>query len=164
MAIVAGDIIFRLSGGASNAVQAASLGGAKSSSAASASIFDDVSSGESTAGDVEYRCVYAHNAHGSLTLTGAVAWLAANTPSATTTVDIAVGTSAVNGTEQTVANEGTAPTGVTWVAAASLGAGVALGDIPPGQHRAIWLRRTINAGTAAAADGFTLRVTGDTAA
>lgn len=164
MAIVAADIKFRLSGGASNAVQAAALGGAKSSNDASASIFDDVSSAESTAGDTEYRCVYIHNAHATLTLTNAVAWLAANTPSSTTTVDIGVGSSAVNATEQTVANENTAPAGITFVAAASLGAGVALGDIPPGQHRAVWLRRTINAATAAANDTFTLRATGDTAA
>lgn len=165
MAIVAADIDFFLSGGSGNSSAAASLGGARSTSTeATSAIFDDVTSGESTAGDVEYRCVYVKNSHGSLSLTSAVAWLPANTPSSTTTVDIAVGTSAVNGTEQTVANESTAPTGVTWVAAATLGAGVALGDIPAGQHKAVWLRRTITAGTTAATDTFTLRATGDTAA
>jgi len=164
MAILTTDIIFRLSGGASNAVQAASLGGIKSSTAASASIFDDVTSAESTAGDIEYRCVYVHNAHATLTLTSAVAWLAANTPSATTTVDVGVGTSAVNATEQTIVDENTAPTGITFVAAATQGAGTALGDIPAGQHRAVWIRRTVNAGTAAASDSFTLRATGNTAA
>lgn len=163
MPIVSTDIKFRLSGGASNAVQIASLGGAKSSTDAAAGIFDDVSSAESAAGDIEYRCVYVHNNHGSLTLTGAVAWTPTNTPSASTTVDIGVGTSAVNGTEQTVANESTAPSGITFVAAATQGAGVALGDIPFGQHRAVWLRRTVTAGAAAAADSFTLRATGDTA-
>lgn len=163
MAIIATDIKIRLSGGASNAVQIASLGGVRSSTDAAAGVFDDVTSAESAAGDIEYRCVYAFNNHGSLSLTTAIAWLAANTPSATTTIDIGVGTSAVNGTEQTVANENTAPTGITFVAAATQGAGVALGDIPAGQHRAIWLRRTVNAGTAAASDTFTLRVTGDTA-
>lgn len=165
MAIAPTDILFRLSGGASNSAPAASLGGAKSTTTvASAAIFDDVSSAESAAGDVEYRCVYVHNAHATLSYTSAVAWLAANTPSATTTVDIGVGTSAVNGTEQTVADETTAPSGITFVAAATLGAGVALGDIPAGQHRAVWLRRTISAGTTAASETFTLRATGDTAA
>lgn len=164
MAIASTDIKFRLSGGASNATQIASLGGVKSTTTdATAGIFDDVSSAESAAGDVEYRCVYVHNNHGTLTLTGAVAWLAANTPSASTDVAIGVGTSAVNGTEQTVANESTAPTGITFVAAATQGAGVALGDIPAGQHRAVWIRRTVTAGAAAAADSFTLRATGDTA-
>ena len=164
MPIVTTDIVYRLSGGASNAVQAASLGGVKSSNLAAAGIFDNVSSAESTAGSVEYRCVYVHNAHGTLSLTNPVLFMFANTPSATTTIDVGVGTSAVNGTEQTVANETTAPSGVTFSAAATIGAGIALGDIPAGQHRAVWLRRTVNAGTVAADDTFTPRVTGDTAA
>jgi hypothetical protein len=164
MAITSSDIVYRLSGGASNAVQAASLGGAKSSNAASASIFDDVSSAESSAGDIEHRCIYVHNAHATLTLENAVAWIPSNTPSTSTVVEIGVGTSAVNATEQTVADENTAPSGITFVAAATLGAGVAIGSIPAGQHRAVWLRRTVSAAAAAANDTFTLRVTGDTAA
>lgn len=164
MPISSSDIQYRLSGGASNAVQSASLGGAKSATAASASIFDAVSSAESGSGDVEYRCIYVHNNHGSLSLDNAVAWIPANTPSATTVVEIGVGTSAVNGTEQVVADENTAPAGVTFTAASSKEAGVALGTIPAGQHRAVWVRRTVSAGTAAAADGFTLRAGGDTAA
>ncbi len=165
MPINSTDIKFRLSGGASNTDPMLSLGGNKSSTeVVGSTIFDSVSGAESAAGDVEYRCVYIHNAHATLSLTGAVAWLPANTPSSTTTVDIAVGTSAVNGAEQTVADETGAPTGVTFTPAASQGAGVALGDIPAGQHRALWIRRTINAGSAASADTFTLRATGETAA
>lgn len=165
MAIEASDIIFRLSGGAANADPLLSVGGAKSSVVVVGNaIFDTVSGDESTAGDVEYRCVYVHNAHATLTLTGAVAWLPTNTPSTGTAVDVGVGTSAVNATEQTVANESAAPSGVTFAAAATQGAGVALGDIPPGQHRAIWIRRTVNAGAAAFSDSFTLRATGTTAA
>lgn len=163
MAIASTDIVFRLSGGAANATPLASIGGAKSSVAAGA-IFDDVSSAESSAGDIEYRCVYVHNAHATLALTAPVAWIAANTPSPGTTVDVGVGTSAVNATEQTVANENTAPTGVTFSAAATQGAGVALGDIPAGQSRAVWIRRTVTAGAAAYADSFTVRATGTTAA
>jgi hypothetical protein len=163
MAIASTDIQYRLSGGAGNTSPAASLGGAKSTTAAGASIFDDVSSAEAVAGDTEYRCVYVHNAHGSLTLVGAVLWIPANTPSASTTVDVGVGTSSVNGTETAVADESTAPSGVTFSAAASQGAAVALGDIPAGQSKAVWLRRTITAGAGAANDSFTIRVTGDTA-
>lgn len=165
MPIVANDIVFRLSGGASNADPLLAVGGAKSSVAVVGStIFDTVSGAESASGDVEYRCIYPHNAHTTLSLDNAVAWLTANTPSATTTVEIGVGSSAVNATEQSVANESTAPTGITFLPAASKGAGAAIGNIPAGQHRAIWLRRTVNAGTVAAADTFTLRVEGDTAA
>lgn len=163
MAIASTDIIHRLSGGASNATPITSLGGIKSSNAAGATIFDDVAAGESAAGDIEYRCLYVHNAHATLTLTAPVVWIATNTPSPGTSIDVGVGTSAVNATEQTVADENTAPSGVTFSAAASQGAGVALGDIPPGQSRAYWIRRTVTAGAAAYADSFTTRVTGTTA-
>lgn len=163
MPIGSSDIHFRLSGGAANASAAASLGGGKSSVDAPASIFDGVQASESAAGDIEYRCVYVHNAHATLTLTNAVAWLPTNTPSTSTIVEVGVGTSAVNGIEQSVADENTAPVGVTFAPAATQGAGIALGDIPPGQSRAIWPRRTVTAGAAAFTDGYTLRVTGDTA-
>lgn len=164
MPIISTDIQYRLSGGAANSDQNAALGGAKSSNSATTAIFDDVSSAESSAGDTEYRCVYVHNNHGSLTLQSAVIWVQTNTPSADTTVDIGLGTSAINGTEQTVANENTAPTSVTFSAPSSFGAGLSIGNIPAGQHKAVWVRRTVTAGAAAAADSFTLRVQGDTAA
>ena len=116
MAILTTDIIYRLSGGAANSDPNASLGGAKSSVAAGSNLFDDKSSAEATAGRIEYRCFYVHNAHASLTYLAPKIWIQTNTPSADTTVDIGLGTSAVNGTEQTVANETTAPVGVTFSA------------------------------------------------
>lgn len=164
MPIVSGDIIYRLSGGAANADQNASLGGAKSSTAASASLFDNVDSAEAAAGDIEYRCFYVHNAHATLTMLGAKCWIQTNTPSGDTTLDIGLGTSAVNATEQTVANEGAAPAGVTFSAAANEGAAIALGDIPPSQHRAVWVRRTVTAAAAAFSDSATLRTKCDTLA
>jgi hypothetical protein len=156
------DIKYRLSGGASNSDPLVSLGGVKSSTDAGSGIFDNVGSGEASAGDIEYRCVYVHNDHGSLTALAPVIWIHANTPSADTTVAIGVGTSAVNGTEQTVADESTAPATVTFSSPSSEGAGLALSDIPSGQHRAVWIRRTATAGAAAANDSFTLRVKCDT--
>jgi hypothetical protein len=164
MPISSSDIQYRLSGGAANSDQNASLGGAKSSSSASSAIFDDVSSAESAAGDTEYRCVYVHNNHGSLSMQNTVIWIQANTPSATTDVAIALGGEGLNGTAETVANESTAPSGETFSSPSSEGAGLSLGTIPFGQHYPVWIRRTVTAGTAAAADSFTLRVKCDTAA
>lgn len=164
MPIASADIKYRLSGGAANADPALSLGGAKSSAEAASNLLDPVSSAEALAGDVEYRCFYVHNAHATLTLENAVAWIEANTPSADTTLDIGLGTSAVNATEQTIADENTAPTGITFVAAVNEAGAVALGNIPAGQHRAVWVRRTVNAGAAASNDTATLTVKGDTQA
>lgn len=162
MAIVTTDIKYRLSGGSSNTDPNASIGGAKSSTEAASSIFDDVSSGEAAAGDTEYRCVYVHNNHGSLTMLGAKVWIQSNTPSADTTVALGAGASAINGTETAVADENTAPGSVTFSTPTDLAGGIALGDIPPGQHKAVWVRRTVSAAAAVAADGFTLRVGCDT--
>lgn len=161
MAIISTDIQYRLSGGAGNSDPAASLGGAKSSVTAT-NYFDDVSSAEATSGDVEYRCIYVHNNHGTLTLIGSKIWIQTNTPSSDTTVDIGLGTSAVNAVEQTVVDEQTAPSGVSFSAPNSFAGGLSIGDIPAGQHKAIWVRRTINAAAAAFADSFTIRIQGDT--
>lgn len=164
MPIVSADIKYRLSGGASNIDPDLALGGIKSTTDMPADIFDDVLSAESTSGDTEYRCIYIHNAHATLSLQTAVIWLNANTASADTTIEIGVGTAAINGTEQTVANESTAPTSVTFSSPSTFGTTLALGTLPAGQHKAVWLKRIVNASAAASNDTFTLRVQGDTAA
>lgn len=168
MAIVNTDIVFRLSGGAANSDVNASLGGAKSSTVIASSVhnlFDQVGSAESTAGDTEYRCFYVHNAHGSLTMQSSKIWIQSNTPAAGSAVRIALGTSVVNGTEQTVGNESTAPSGVSWSTAVDEANALTIGDIPFGQHKAIWVERVISASAAAYSDDqATLRVKCDTAA
>lgn len=169
MAIVAADLEYRHSGGAANNDGNASLGGAKSANAIDDGLlhelFDAVSGAEHAAGDVEYRCVYLHNDHATLTLTGAVAWIESDTTGAESDISIGVGSAAVNGTEPSVANESTAPGGgVTFSdAAVSRATGLALGDIPAGQHKAVWIRWTVTAGsTPQAADAAAIRFGGDT--
>jgi hypothetical protein len=162
MPIVSADIQYRLSGGAANASAAASLGGAKSSVVVPSGLFDDVSSAESAAGDTEYRCFYVHNNHGTLSLQSAVVWISANTTG--NRIAIGVGTAAINGTEQTVADESTAPTTVTFSQPSTKGTGLALGTIPAGQHKAVWIRRVVAAASGAANDTYTIRAEGDTAA
>lgn len=162
MPIIASEIQYRLSGGAANADANASLGGAKSTQVVPANLFDDVSSAESAAGDVEYRCFYVHNNNGSLALQNAKIWIQTNTTG--NRLAIGVGTAAINNTEQTVANESTAPSGVAFSQPANLAAGLDLGTIPAGQHKAVWVRRTVAAATPANNDTYLLRVQGDTAA
>lgn len=169
MPIVAADIKEYLSGGGSNSDPNAALGGAISSTEVTDNtthnLWDVVSSSESSAGDTEYRCIYVKNTHGSLTLQSAKVWIQTNTPSADTAIRIALGTSAVNGTEQTIANESTAPSGVSWSTAANEGAALSIGNIPSGQHKAIWIERVISAAAAAANDdSYVLSYAGDTAA
>lgn len=165
MPIINTDIQYRMSGGAANSDPAAALGGAMSSTAFTANaIFDDVSSAEATAGDTEYRCFYVRNGHATLTLTSAKVFIQAQTSSADTDIAIALGGEGVNGTAETVGNEGTAPTGESFSQPASYAAGLSLGDLAPGDYYPVWVRRTVNAGAAAATDTWTIRVQGDTAA
>lgn len=169
MAILAAEILLRLSGGAANADVDASLGGVKSSEevvdASLHNLFDQVSGAEAEVGDVEYRCVYVHNGNATLTLENAICWINTNTPAAGSNIDIGVGTAAMNATEQTIVDESTAPTGVTFSAAANEGAAIALGNIPAGQGRSIWIRRTITASaTAYNNDSVSLTIKGETAA
>jgi len=164
MPIIASEIQYRLSGGAANADANLSLGGIISATAAPAGLFDTIVGAESAAGDVEYRCFYVRNANATLSLQTAIQFIQANTASADTQIAIGLGTSAINGTEQTIANESTAPIGVTFSEPATLGAGIALGSIPATQHKAVWVRRTINVAAAASNDTYDLRTTGDTAA
>lgn len=173
MPIVASDIVFRLSGGAANVDPNASLGGARSTAGGGVittdtlnNVWDNVSGAEGAAGDIEYRCIYVLNTHATLTYTAPKIWISADTTSTDDEVDIGLGSSAVNGTEQTVANESTAPTGgVTFTHPTTFAGGIALSDLPPTQHRAIWLRRTVNTNAAAAnANPYTLSVQGETAA
>jgi hypothetical protein len=169
MPITATDIHFRFSGGAANSVATSSIGGAKSSvqitDATLQNLFDNVTGDESAAGDIEYRCFYIHNAHATLTWLGVVVWIQTNTPSTDTTCDIGLGSSAVSGTEQTIANEGTAPTSVTFSAPATKAGGLTIGDLAPGASKAVWVRRTVSAAASAYnADSVVIRAEGDTAA
>lgn len=124
-----------------------------------------MSSAESSSGDTEYRCIYVKNTNGSLTLQSAKVWIATNTPSTSTSVEIGLGTSAVGGTEQTVANENTAPSGVTFGTAAGEGNALTIGDIASGSHKAIWIKRIVSASAGAYNDdNYVLSYAGDTAA
>ena len=177
MPIVAGDIEFRYSGGAGNTSAAASLGGAISTAgggtiddAVKNDLWDDVSSGESTAGDTEYRGFYIKNAHGTLALQNAKVYISVLTTSADDEFDIAVAQEDVNVTMATVANESTAPTGPTFTRPTTYAAGLDLNTGTPatgltaGSWRGVWIRRTVTAGAGAITNNSgTVKAEGDTA-
>ena len=113
-------------------------------------LLDDVLQSEAIAGDTaDYRCFYLHNTHSTLTMDGLKIWLVQNTPAADV-VTIGLGTSAINGIEQTIANESTAPTGVTFTLAPTELDALNAGTLPAaGGHKAIWIKRVVPSGTSA---------------
>jgi hypothetical protein len=167
MAIVAGDLEYHFSGATGTPIT--SLGGAIHANtvtdASLHNLFDVVSSDEATAGDTEYRCIYLKNAHGTLTLQGATVYIVADTANSETQMAIALGTSAIDGTEQTVGDEDTAPAGVTWETGIGSANELTIGDLAAGSHKALWIRRVVSAAASAANDtDASIRFGGDTAA
>ena len=156
------DLEYRLSGGAANSDPILSIGGAMSSVEATGStLFDTVSSAEAAAGDTEYRCVYIYN-NGATEATSISLWIYAQTPSADTTIAIALGGEGEGGTAETPANENTAPSGETFSSPSSAGAGLSVGNLANGERYPIWIRRTVSAAAAGvSSDTFTLRCTYD---
>lgn len=172
MSVVSSDIKVRLStvsGSAGNSLAstpAASLGKYMSTTDATGSanvFFDDVSSAEALAGDVEYRCVFVYNSHSTDSALNVTAQIVSEVSGGAVTAAALdnIATSAANsGSAQAaqIANEDTAPSGVGAFGTSAL----TIGTLTAGQCKAVWLRRTVSASTAAmTGDGFTLRVTGD---
>ena len=126
-------------------------------------LFDIITSVESRDGDTEYRCFYVKNTNTTFTLKNATIQIVSDTPSAGTVMGIGLDGAAVGTAGQTVGDEGTAPIGVTFTQ--TEGGELSIGDIAPNSYKAVWLRRIVSAGTAAAAsDACTLRVIGETTA
>lgn len=180
MAITASDILFKLSTTSGSAGNSTAQGNVNNSLGKYIStteitdntlnnLFDNISGDENAASTVDYRCFFVHNSHASLTWLSVVAWISAEV-SGGASVAIGVDTTAASAIGSasaqalTVANETTAPAGVSFSTATTKGAGVSLGDIPAGQCRAIWVRRTAANNAAVDSDGATIRCEGDTAA
>jgi len=143
----------KLSGGSTNRSAPASLGGGISfyspRSAIRNEIFPDVTTAQRIAGITSYRCLYLDNEHSTLTMASLTAWLEALAAGAGATFHIGVDPAGINGVAAAIANETTAPAGVSFSAPTSYGAGINLGSLAPGDYIALWLRRTIAAGATA---------------
>jgi hypothetical protein len=130
-------------------------------------LFDDISGAENAASTVDYRCIFVHNSNAANPLENPVAYLSAEVAGGAAIaigVDPTAASVIASGSTQavTVANETTAPAGVTFSSPTTVGAGLALGNIPVGQCKAIWIRRTAANTVALSNDGVTIAVTGDT--
>ena len=127
-------------------------------------LFDAVGALEALGGDVEYRCIFIKNNNAVDTLMNTKVYFN-GTPDSTsrTAVAIAPGTSGLNNTEQTLANEDSAPLGISFETASAPSTAIDLGDIPPNSYRAVWVRRDVTSGAPATANAtFSITVVGET--
>ena len=137
------------------------LGGAATatelSSTAMNNLFDDVTSAEASTGSVEYRALDVYNDQGAGVVSVDI-YMSAETSSSDTVIDLGIEASPV-GSTTALADEGTAPSGVTFVHADS-GSHLSLPDISSAAYVRVFVRRTVSSSaTNTSADTGTLEVT-----
>lgn len=134
-------------------------------------LFDNISGDENAASTVDYRCIFIHNSHATLTLLSPVVWLSSEV-SGGASISIAIDSQAASAIAATgiqadsIATELIAPTGTgtSFSAPTVKASGLSLSDIAAGYCRAIWIKRSAANTSAVDNDGVTIRVEGDTAA
>ncbi len=118
-------------------------------------LWDDVSSGDASSGDTEYRCSYVKNTHGSLSVANVKVEI--DTDPTESNFEIALGAAGKNGTETAVADEDTAPATPTFGTTP-----LTIGTLAAGDFYPIWIKRIVSAGAGAATpDSGVLNILGD---
>ena len=176
-AIVAGDILLKYSvsaaaGNTTASAASTSLGDQISTTQWTGGslndLFDNISGAENAASTVDYRCIFVHNNNASNTYENVVVYLSAETAGgasiAIATDNIAASAiGSASAQAAVIASETTAPSGVSaFSSPTTAGTGLSLGNIPVGQCRAFWVRRTAANTAALSGDGVTIAISGDT--
>ncbi|MDB6026307.1 MAG: hypothetical protein JWM68_2530 [Verrucomicrobiales bacterium] len=133
-------------------------------------LFDVITGDENAASTVDYRCVFLRNAHVSLAaLAPFAAWLASEVGGG---ASLAIGVDPAGASPigqagaqaAIIANENTAPAGVTFTAPTTKSTGISLpAPMAAGNCVAVWIRRTAANSAPIDADGATLQCDCDTA-
>jgi hypothetical protein len=132
-------------------------------------LFDDISGDENAASTVDYRCIFVHNAHATLSLLNAVVWLFAEVAGGANcaiAIDNVAASAIGSASAQAdnIATETTAPSAAgAFSSPTTKATGLSIGTIAAGQCRAVWVKRTAQNSAALDSDGVTIRVEGDTA-
>jgi len=108
--------------------------------------FDDVAKTESFAGDIEYRCFYLTNTHPTESTIETKLFIDTQ-PNGADTLDIGLDPGGLGSTPATIADENTAPAGVTFTQPANAAAGLAIGVLAPAEFYPFWVRRSVPAAT-----------------
>lgn len=176
-AIVTGDLLWKYSvaaaaGNTTASSAAASLGDQVSTTAfpdaTLNALFDDISGAENAASTVDYRGLFIHNNNAANIFQNAVIYISAEVALgasiAIATDNIAASAVGSGSTQMaTIANETTAPTGVSaFSSPTTVGTGLSLGNIGIAQVKGFWVRRTAANSAALSNDGVTLAIAGDT--
>lgn len=162
-------VTFRYSGGAANDDPLLSIGGAESSEGGQEATgldgvllnvvpsFDRL---DAIAGKTVYRGVYVHlEDNGFATPADLAVWL--DTLDLASGVAVAIGAApeGSGGTMQAIANETTAPSGVSFSAPTTEGGAISLGEVASDEGAGVWIRTTLTAhGAGGLGNNFSLSV------
>lgn len=105
-------------------------------------LFDNIPVSESSVGDTEYRCMYIKNTHASETMAGILMWIDID-PVGSDSLQIGLDPVGVNGVATTIADENTAPTGVTFSAPTNETTALSFGSLTFGSFYAVWVKRVV---------------------
>lgn len=123
--------------------------------------YDDVDFDEAVTGSTAYRCFYVKNESQTDIYVGASIFVATPTPSFSTSIEMGLGTSGLNGTEQSIVAEEIAPVGVVFVAT-SAGSPLLIGDLGIDEYYPIWIKRIVAPEAVGASNDYVvLGLTGD---
>lgn len=120
-------------------------------------MFDNVSQNNAADGITEYRCIYVKNTNASSAMNSVRAWVS-SAPNSQVTIQMGADPAGKNGTPSAIANDQTAPAGVTFASYTSDAGGLSLGNLSAGDYYPIWIKRTVAADskTSVPADTFVL--------
>jgi len=131
-------------------------------------LFDAITGDENAALQADYRCIFIHNNHATITWLNPVVWISTGGSTATIALGLdpagvtAIGSSSAQAA--VIANDYTAPTGVSFSSPTTKATGLSIGNIAPGNCAAIWIRRTAVNSAAVNNDTSTFTMEGDTTA
>lgn len=143
MVVTPDQVQIRLSGGESNANPFGSLGGVKSNNQMRDdmidSLFDPVSVNQRITGITDYYCIYIHNNSSTSQMTDTKIWFTV----VSSYITMGLGTSPINGVEQTISPDTSPPAGINFVQPISESNALNIGILLATQHKAVWFRRIV---------------------
>lgn len=113
-------------------------------------LFNLIAGTEAALGSVKYRCYYILNDAGAGDALNVKLWITrqpavSNTLIAVGLDPVGIGDGSATGVATTIANEDTAPAGVSFTTPVTEGTALMIGNLQPGEVQAIWIRRTVQA-------------------
>lgn len=130
-------------------------------------LFADITGAQNAASQVDYAGLAIENGNAANAAQNSVAYLSSEVAGGASTAigaDTTAASALGSATAQlvTIANNTTAPAGVTFTSPTTAGTGIALGSIPVANVKGLWVRRTAANTAALSGDGVTLAVQVDT--